>query len=504
MARLFDDASSQGLTITSSLGGIQNPLTMAIWFNADQTAADTVAMSLSSTGGATGSYRIIIAGGSAGDPVRVSKVNDAGSAAQADSTTGYSTGVWHHACGVFTSNTSRTAYIDGGSSATNTTNITNPTPDAFRIGYQQHSGAASAYFSGMLAHAAIWNVALTAAEVASLAKGIDPRLIRPDALIAYWPLIGRTSPEIDIVGKFDLTLTGTPTAADGPRIFMPRRRRIWVPGDATGAVLKTGADTLTPALTETPTLLSASTLADSLTPALADAAAVQAALSGADTLTPALTEATTLLVALSGADTLTPALAETAILLGLIDRIDTLTPALSESATLLVSVGASDTLTPSLAELATLLVALDATDTLTPALAEALDLLARLDRGDALTPALVETATLLGLIARTDTLTPTLAEAATLLAALDATDTLAPNLAEAVAVLVAVTGADTLTPALADTAAVLAIIGLAATPALQFVVPAATRGFIIPAPGRAFDIPVPPRAFDIQPHRHAA
>lgn len=264
---------------------------------------------------------------------------------------------------------------------------------------------------------------------------------------------------------------------------------------AGGAVSKTGADTLAPALTETPTLLSASTLADSLTPALAEAAAVQAALSGADTLTPALTEAATLLVALSGADTLTPALAETAILLGLIDRLDTLTPALSESASLLVAVGASDALTPSLADLATLLVALDATDTLTPALTEALDLLARLDRGDALTPALIETATLLGLIERADTLTPTLAEAAALLAALDATDTLTPNLAEAAAVLVALSATDTLTPALADTAAVLAIIGLAATPALQFVVPAATRGFIIPAPGRAFDI---------QPHRHAA
>lgn len=262
-----------------------------------------------------------------------------------------------------------------------------------------------------------------------------------------------------------------------------------------GAVSITGADTLAPALTETPTLLSASTLADSLTPALAEAAAVQAALSGADTLTPALTEAATLLVALSGADTLTPALAETAILLGLIDRLDTLTPALSESASLLVAVGASDALTPSLADLATLLVALDATDTLTPALTEALDLLARLDRGDALTPALIETATLLGLIERADTLTPTLAEAAALLAALDATDTLTPNLAEAAAVLVALSATDTLTPALADTAAVLAIIGLAATPALQFVVPAATRGFIIPAPGRAFDI---------QPHRHAA
>lgn len=255
MARLFDDASTQYAGITSSLGSLNDPLTMACWFNSDDATIAQVLMALSNTGATTGAYLLRALGNTAGDPVAATKQNDAGTTQGVSTTTGYSVNTWHHACGVFTSDTARTAYIDGGSSATvSTPSISDPTADAFNIGAWQDSAGYKQYMSGMIAHAAIWNAALTAAEVASLAKGMDPRQIRPESLIAYWPLVGKAAPEIDIVGGYGLTLsTSAPTAAAHPRVFLPKRK-LWTPPSSgvTGTLAVTTAnDTLSAAGTTT-------------------------------------------------------------------------------------------------------------------------------------------------------------------------------------------------------------------------------------------------------------
>jgi hypothetical protein len=91
------------------------------------------------------------------------------------------------------------------------------------IGATWISGGPGLHLNGRLAECAIWNVALTAAEIASLVKAFSPLLIRPASLVAYWPLIGRHDPEICPKGGFDMTLTNTPTTAAHPRIIMPRR-----------------------------------------------------------------------------------------------------------------------------------------------------------------------------------------------------------------------------------------------------------------------------------------
>ena len=74
--------------------------------------------------------------------------------------------------------------------------------------------------NGRIAEAAVWNTDLTADEIASLgADRVSPLLIRPDNLIAYWPIIGRTSPEINLMGSGNLTLGGSPATADHCRIY---------------------------------------------------------------------------------------------------------------------------------------------------------------------------------------------------------------------------------------------------------------------------------------------
>lgn len=73
---------------------------------------------------------------------------------------------------------------------------------------------------GRVAELAFWDVVLTDPEIIALSKAYSPLLIRPASLIFYASLIGRNSPELDIVGGTSGTLTGTANIAH-PRIIYP-------------------------------------------------------------------------------------------------------------------------------------------------------------------------------------------------------------------------------------------------------------------------------------------
>lgn len=76
-------------------------------------------------------------------------------------------------------------------------------------------------YHGRMAEAAIWAAALTADEIASLAKGFDPRLARPRNLRGFWPLMGNVSPEPDLMNGNNATINGTVSKADHPRVYRP-------------------------------------------------------------------------------------------------------------------------------------------------------------------------------------------------------------------------------------------------------------------------------------------
>lgn len=237
MARLFNDASSQVLS-TDSAAVTAAPLTMACWFNSDDITVLQVMMYIGDKDvNNLQFFYLAAAGATANDPVRFAAAN--GSAiTNLHTTTGYTANTWYHACGVANSATSRDVYINGGSTANNTTSRVPSGIDRTSIGAGNDSTPAN-YMSGMIAEAAIWNTNLTAAEVALLAKGVSPFFVRPASLVNYWPLIGRYSPEIDIVGGTNLTVTGA-TAAAHPRIFYinPSQYIPAVSGDIT--VISTG------------------------------------------------------------------------------------------------------------------------------------------------------------------------------------------------------------------------------------------------------------------------
>lgn len=132
-----------------------------------------------------------------------------------------------HAAAVFASTTSRTAYRAGANAGANATDVTPGSLDAFAIGGRRSSTPAQ-YFNGPIWEAAIWNIALTAGEVALLATGLSPKFIRPEGLIRYWDCIEVNGTDLmDQIGANRLAITGA------SRIEHPRKAHLW-PDPITG------------------------------------------------------------------------------------------------------------------------------------------------------------------------------------------------------------------------------------------------------------------------------
>jgi len=217
MARLFNDASTEYLEVTST-PVTATPLTLACWFYSDTTAIIQTLIAVHNHGLPIQSFTLDIRGDIGGDPIHAATTQSSADSHAATSS-GYSANTWHHAAAVFTSPTSRAAFIDGGSKGTNTTSRTPSSIDHINIGALDYSIGQAGAMSGRIAEAAIWNVALTDAEVASLAAGFTPPFIRPQSLVAYWPLV--RDEDQDNVGGYDLTPINTPSIAAHPPIIYP-------------------------------------------------------------------------------------------------------------------------------------------------------------------------------------------------------------------------------------------------------------------------------------------
>jgi hypothetical protein len=171
--------------------------------------------------------------------------SDTGGEQSATTSSTYTVDTWQHGCAVFTSNSSRTIYLNGGNDNTNATAQDSITPNRTSIGVKL-GPAAVRYWSGSIAEAAIWNAALTAEEVAVLGSGYSPLLIRPQSLVSYWPLMGRIIGEQDIISKNTLTLQNSPATSEHVPIIYPKAPQIMVPQkdnitDSIGRVFATDA-----------------------------------------------------------------------------------------------------------------------------------------------------------------------------------------------------------------------------------------------------------------------
>lgn len=144
-----------------------------------------------------------------------------------------------HSCGVWAANNSRFAYCNGIVGVEDTASQTPAGIDRFSIGAfdgttVNHGWAPAG--TGYLSEVAVWDVALAAIEVAALAAGVHPYMIRPASLIGYYPIFGRQSQEPNLLSSTTpLVIQGSLTRAEHPRIFRPSpsslRRRVILPPD---------------------------------------------------------------------------------------------------------------------------------------------------------------------------------------------------------------------------------------------------------------------------------
>jgi len=117
-------------------------------------------------------------------------------------------------------------YVDG--SSVTVTDVATPLGSLLSEGSQLKIGNRddnARAWNGYIAEWAKWNVILTAAEAATLGKGYSPLFIRPNSLLAYIPLIGRNSPETELIGGLSGTVTGAVNIAH-PRIIYPSPAQI--------------------------------------------------------------------------------------------------------------------------------------------------------------------------------------------------------------------------------------------------------------------------------------
>lgn len=145
---------------------------------------------------------------------------------------------WHHAGGVVTG-TNQSAYLDGVLTGQSTSTNTFPTVvNVATIGAQQNNSI-SFPFTGSIGEVCVWNIALTAAEMLSLASGTPACFIAPASIIGYWPLYGYNSPELDFssIGN-ELKIIGAlaqdvpPPLVTPPKIILyPTTGNITLPTD---------------------------------------------------------------------------------------------------------------------------------------------------------------------------------------------------------------------------------------------------------------------------------
>lgn len=213
-------STSNYLLYSSALTGIAMPLTMACWGNTSVTGTLQAMMHIGdvAVGPTQNRWSLTV---DTGDAVTATTNTTTGTVSAVTSTT-ISASTWFHACAVFTSATSRAAFLNGGGKGTNATSRSPTGIDNFAIGVLYGSSVSQPFGpagTGDLAWATVWNIALSDADVAILATGIDPRLIHPEAIIGFWPLVGVNSPENNLYSNTEvLSIVGSLSQSSMPSI----------------------------------------------------------------------------------------------------------------------------------------------------------------------------------------------------------------------------------------------------------------------------------------------
>ena len=188
------------------------PFTFACRYRVDAAAHEAPIIGLFASTTANDWATLGIGGGKAQLRCRSSASNQV-----LESAAAYTQAQWRSMVGVFSSANLRTLYDNGAAAVTQTTAVTPAGLNRFGFGRYLDS-TPSGSFTGYASMLVMWNVELTAQEAAAYISGIDPWMIRPQAIVGIWDgqcsNVGR-----DLRGQREPTFTNAVYAATDGRQF---------------------------------------------------------------------------------------------------------------------------------------------------------------------------------------------------------------------------------------------------------------------------------------------
>lgn len=123
---------------------------------------------------------------------------------------------WNHHVGVWRSAANRQVYLNGSAGPLNTTSLSPTSLNATSIGIQT-DGSSEPGTTMRVAEVAVWDIDLGADDIAALAEGYSPLMVRRDRLVEHMPLVRSNWSKSGAFG-----VTGSPGVVEHPRIINPR------------------------------------------------------------------------------------------------------------------------------------------------------------------------------------------------------------------------------------------------------------------------------------------
>lgn len=228
MARTWPFSASNDLKQSANPSKLNFPgnseqFTLSIWVKLNRNDATDQTL-LSKYNGSIGPLMRTLGG-----KLRMFWIDSGAGGHEAIGATTMSTGTWYHCAATWPRSTSPgmqvwlNGVVDGADTTNGTMNTTSDTTDGWVIGARGNGGSADSNpLDAVACEVAMWNTAISAAEILALSKGINPFMIRPANLKGYWPIYGVAAPEADFTDTpANFSLVGTLNQAnhgpvDGP------------------------------------------------------------------------------------------------------------------------------------------------------------------------------------------------------------------------------------------------------------------------------------------------
>ena len=212
MSRDFEASSNDFIEVgdVPALDITGDEITVSVWVRRESTGAEQKVVAKWADAG--GQFQYLLTINASGVPLFV--VNTSGNAT-ATATTSLTVGVWFHLVATYDGSDVR-IYVNGveEDSTPDTGNMADTTAP-FRIGAGSGGAGTEDPYDGEIGHCAVWDVGISAGEIASLATGISPLKIRRGSLVYYAPLNGQ-SPEADVIAGNTGTVNGTTVTEEPP------------------------------------------------------------------------------------------------------------------------------------------------------------------------------------------------------------------------------------------------------------------------------------------------